>query len=147
MAQGAEHRFANPWKIDDALETYSVRHWGKDYFGINAKGHVTVHPNKRPEQSIDLKELVDQLQERGTQLPILLRFTDILRNRVGELNDAFKTAITEFGYQGKYCCVYPIKVNQQRQVVEEIHDFGKPFGFGLEAGSKPELLAVLAVTN
>ena len=135
------------WKLQDALDIYEVRHWGKGYFGINDKGHVTVHPNKRPEQAIDLKELVDQLQERGIQLPILLRFTDILRHRVGEIHDAFKTAINEFGYQGKYCCVYPIKVNQQRHVVEEILDFGKPFHFGLEAGSKPELLAVLAMTN
>jgi arginine decarboxylase len=147
MAQGAEHRFANPWRIEDALETYSVRHWGKDYFGINAKGHVTVHPNKNPGQSIDLKELVDQLQERGIQLPILLRFTDILRHRVGEIYDAFRTAIGEYDYQGNYCCVYPIKVNQQRHVVEEILDFGKPYHFGLEAGSKPELLAVLALTE
>ncbi len=135
------------WKIQDALEIYEVRHWGKGYFGINERGHVTVHPNKRPEQAIDLKDLVDQLQERGIQLPILLRFTDILRHRVGEIYDAFKTAIAEHNYQGEYCCVYPIKVNQQRHVVEEILDFGKPYHFGLEAGSKPELLAVLALTN
>src|SRR5271155_2199837 len=140
-------KLMNQWKIQDALDIYEVKHWGKGYFGINDKGHVAVHPNKRPEQAIDLKELVDQLQERGIQLPILLRFTDILRHRVGELHEAFKNAIAEFGYQGKYCCVYPIKVNQQRHVVEEILDFGKPFGFGLEAGSKPELLAVLALTN
>ncbi len=135
------------WKIQDAIETYEVRHWGKGYFGINERGHVAVHPNKRPEQAIDLKDLVDQLQERGIQLPILLRFTDILRHRVGEIYEAFKTAITEYNYQGQYCCVYPIKVNQQRHVVEEILDFGKPYHFGLEAGSKPELLAVLALTN
>jgi arginine decarboxylase len=135
------------WKIQDALETYEVRHWGKGYFGINERGHVAVHPNKRPEQSIDLKDLVDQLQERGIQLPILLRFTDILRHRVGEIYEAFKAAIAEYSYQGQYCCVYPIKVNQQRHVVEEILDFGKPYHFGLEAGSKPELLAVLALTN
>jgi arginine decarboxylase len=135
------------WKVHDALETYEVRHWGKGYFGINERGHVTVHPNKRPEQAIDLKELVDQLQERGIQLPILIRFTDILRHRVGELYDAFKAAIAEYDYKGTYACVYPIKVNQQRHVVEEILDFGKPYQFGLEAGSKPELLAVLAFTN
>src|SRR6516225_4378816 len=135
------------WKVQDALETYEVRHWGKGYFSINDRGHVTVHPNKRPEQAIDLKDLVDQLQTRGIQLPILLRFTDILRHRVGEIQDAFRAAIQEFGYQGRYCCVYPIKVNQQRHVVEEILDFGRPFHFGLEAGSKPELLAVLAQTN
>jgi arginine decarboxylase len=135
------------WKTQDAAETYGIRHWGKGYFGINKAGHVTVHPYKRPDQAVDLKELVDQLQTRGIQLPILLRFTDILRHRVGEIHDAFKNAIQEFGYQGSYCCVYPIKVNQQRHVVEEILDFGKPFNFGLEAGSKPELLAVLAQTN
>jgi arginine decarboxylase len=135
------------WKILDAIETYGVHRWGKGYFGVNSLGHVTVHPDKRPEHAIDLKELVDQLQLRGIQLPILLRFTDILRHRVGEIADAFRSAMTEFGYTGHYCCVYPIKVNQQRHVVEEILDFGRPFKFGLEAGSKPELLAVLAITN
>src|SRR5277367_3941639 len=140
-------KLMDQWKLQDAVDIYEVNHWGKGYFGINDRGHVTVHPNKRPEQAIDLKALVDQLQERGIQLPILLRFTDILRHRVGEVHEAFKTAISEFSYQGNYCCVYPIKVNQQRHVVEEILDFGKPFNFGLEAGSKPELLAVLAITN
>src|SRR5207244_7629312 len=135
------------WKVQDALEMYGVRHWGKGYFSINERGHVTVHPDKRPERGIDLKELIDQLQERGIQLPILLRFTDILRHRVGEIYDAFKNAIQEFDYRGSYCCVYPIKVNQQRHVVEEVLDFGKGFQFGLEAGSKPELLAVLAMAN
>ena len=149
MPKGAEPELElmEQWKIQDALETYGVRHWGKGYFGINSAGHVTVHPNKRPEQCIDLKELVDQLQTSGIQLPILLRFTDILRHRVSEIHSAFRAAIDEFGYQGGYCCVYPIKVNQQRHVVEEFLDFGKPYGFGLEAGSKPELLAVLAVSN
>jgi arginine decarboxylase len=135
------------WKIHDAVEAYGIRHWSKGYFSINKAGHVTVQPNKRPDQSVDLKELIDQLQARGIQLPILLRFTDILRHRVGEIHEAFKAAIQEFGYQGGYCCVYPIKVNQQRHVVEEILDFGKALNFGLEAGSKPELLAVLALTN
>src|SRR5262245_60207967 len=135
------------WKIQDAQETYRVRQWGKGYFGINKTGHVTVHPTKKQDRSVDLKELVDQLQARGIQLPILLRFTDILRHRVGEIHSAFRAAIDEFGYQGGYTCVYPIKVNQQRHVVEEFLDIGKPFGFGLEAGSKPELLAVLALSN
>jgi arginine decarboxylase len=135
------------WKLQDALETYGIRHWGKGYFGINVAGHVTVHPYKKPEQAVDLKNLIDQLQARGIQLPILLRFTDILRHRVGEIQDAFRTAIQEFDYKGSYVCVYPIKVNQQRHVVEEILDFGRPFNFGLEAGSKPELLAVLAQTD
>jgi arginine decarboxylase len=147
MAKGAEPQLLEKWKISDALETYGVRRWGKDYFAVNKAGHVTVHPNKRPDEAIDLKELIDELQARGHQLPILLRFTDILRHRVGEIADAFKDAIRESGYQAPYCCVYPIKVNQQRQVVEEILDFGRPFQFGLEAGSKPELLAVMALTN
>jgi arginine decarboxylase len=135
------------WTIQDSMECFNIKNWGKDYFSINDKGHVSVHPNKVPERAIDLKELVDQLQTRGIALPILIRFTDILRHRVSEIYDAFKTAITEFEYQGNYSCVYPIKVNQQRHVVEEILDFGREFHFGLEAGSKPELLAVLAITN
>ena len=138
---------ARPWSLQDAFETYTVRNWGKGYFGINEAGHVTVHPAKNPEQGVDLKELVDQLQHRGIQLPILLRFNDILRHRIGEIADAFKKSIDEFGYQGGYSCVYPVKVNQQRHVVEEVLSCGKQYGFGLEAGSKPELLAVLAVTN
>src|SRR5262245_8322154 len=101
------------WKIQDALEMYGIRRWGKGYFAINKAGHVTVHPGKQPGRAIDLPELVEQLQTRGIQLPILLRFTDILRHRVGEVHDAFKAAMREFDYSGGYCCVYPIKVNQQ----------------------------------
>jgi arginine decarboxylase len=147
MPKAAEPELMEKWKIHDAIEMYGVRTWGKGYFAINKAGHLQVHPSKRPDRFVDLKELIDQLQARGIQLPILLRFTDILRHRVGEIADAFQTAITEYDYQAGYICVYPIKVNQQRQVVEEILDFGKPFHFGLEAGSKPELLAVLALTN
>jgi arginine decarboxylase len=147
MANSTEPDMLDRWKISDAFETYRVNEWGKGYFGINNLGHVTVLPTKDPEASIDLKELIDQLQARGIQLPILVRFTDILRHRVSEIHAAFQKSIEEFEYKGQYCCVYPIKVNQQRQVVEEILDFGKPFQFGLEAGSKPELLAVMALTN
>jgi arginine decarboxylase len=147
MANVLTHDPIEKWKLHDAMELYGVRSWGKGYFGINKDGHVVVFPDKSHERAIDLKELVDQLQARGIQLPILLRFTDILRHRVGEIHAAFQGAIQEFGYAGQYCCVYPIKVNQQRHVVEEILDFGKPYNFGLEAGSKPELLAVLAITN
>src|ERR1700674_3786734 len=147
MSKTVDRELTEKWKVHDALELYAVAQWGTGYFGINTFGHVTVHPTKKSEPAIDLKELVDQLQMRGIQLPILLRFTDILRHRVGEIAEAFRSAMTEFGYGGGYCCVYPIKVNQQRHVVEEILDFGKPFKFGLEAGSKPELLAVLAMTN
>src|SRR5436305_2353016 len=138
---------APAWKLHDAFETYGVRNWGKGYFGINKFGHVTVHPDKDPERAIDLKELVDQIRTRGIQPPLLLRFTDILRHRIGEIAAAFEKSRVEYGYTGDYHCVYPIKVNQQRHVVEEVLNFGKDYRFGLEAGSKPELLAVLALTN
>ncbi len=147
MGKVLEQDLITKWSVTDSVELYGIRHWSKGYFAINNDGNVTVHPDKRADRAIDLKKLVDDLQARGIQLPILLRFTDILRHRVGEIHDAFKTAIKEFDFSGGYCCVYPIKVNQQRHVVEEILDFGKPFNFGLEAGSKPELLAVLAMTN
>ncbi len=147
MGKVVEADLMDTWSVADAVELYGIRHWSKGYFAVNDNGHVTVHPDKRPDRGIDLKQLIDDLQARGIQLPILLRFTDILRHRVGEIHDAFRTAIQEFEFKGRYCCVYPIKVNQQRHVVEEILDFGKPFHFGLEAGSKPELLAVLAMTN
>lgn len=148
MLKSAEQELGKEtWNTAEADETYGVRNWGKGYFGINKNGHLTVIPSKEPNKAIDLKDLVDQLQARGIQLPILLRFTDILRHRVGEIHEAFARAITENEFNGGYLCVYPIKVNQQRQVVQEILDFGRPFGFGLEAGSKPELLAVLSLTN
>ena len=135
------------WTLAEALELYGTKNWGKGYFGINDLGHVVCTPDKTPERALDIKKLVDQLQDRGIQLPILLRFTDILKHRIGEIADCFKKSIEEYGYQNEYSCVYPIKVNQQRQVVEEILNFGKVHGFGLEAGSKPELFAVLAITN
>jgi arginine decarboxylase len=147
MPKGAEPDVMEKWKIQDAVETYGVKNWGKGYFSISKTGHLLVHPTKKSDRTVDLKELVDSLQTRGIHLPVLLRFTDILRHRVGELHEAFQQAIKEYEYQNKYCCVYPIKVNQQRQVVEEILDFGKPYQFGVEAGSKPELMAVLALTN
>jgi len=135
------------WKLHDAFEAYGVKNWGKGYFGINKLGHVTVHPHKDPDRGIDLKDLVDQIRTRGIQPPLLLRFTDILEHRIGEIAGAFSKSMTEYGYTGDYHCVYPIKVNQQRHVVEEVLHFGKRHGFGLEAGSKPELLAVLALTG
>ena len=137
----------NPWDIASAAKAYGIKNWGQDYFAINGQGHVTVHPDKDPRRSIDLKQLVDELKERDLQTPILIRFTDILRHRVKEVYEAFATAITDHDYDGQYHGVYPIKVNQQRHVVEEIVDFGKPYGLGLEAGSKPELLAVMAMVD
>lgn len=135
------------WKLHDAFETYGIKNWGKGYFGINKSGHVTVHPDKDPDRAIDLKDLVDQIRTRGVQPPLLLRFSGILEHRIGEIAGAFHKSMTEYGYTGNYHCVYPIKVNQQRHVVEEVLEYGKKHNFGLEAGSKPELLAVLALTN
>jgi arginine decarboxylase len=138
---------ADRWSIAEAGELYDVSRWGKGYFSVGNNGHLWVHPNKEPARGIDLKELVDNLQLRGISLPLLIRFGEILQHRLGEMHQAFQTSITEQGYKGSYCCVYPIKVNQQRQVVEEVFKYGRPYRFGLEAGSKPELLAVLAIAD
>jgi arginine decarboxylase len=130
--------------VSDATELYEVDRWGKGYFSISSDGHVLVHPTKDASRAIDLKQLTDHLQLRGIGLPVLIRFRDILRHRLGDIYNAFKAAINQHSYEGRYVCVYPIKVNQQRQVVEEVLEFGREYGFGLEAGSKPELLAVMA---
>jgi arginine decarboxylase len=135
------------WSVHEASELYEVSRWGHGYFSVNNAGHVQVHPTKDPARSIDLKELVDRLQLRGISLPVLVRFTDILEHRLGEIHAAFQGAISQHQYQGGYSCVYPIKVNQQRQVVEEVLNFGRRYKFGLEAGSKPELLAVMALAD
>ena len=135
------------WSVHDASELYEVPRWGNGYFAVNESGHVQAHPTKDPAQAIDIKELVDRLQLRGIGLPVLIRFTDILKHRLGDIHAAFQAAISQHQYQGRYCCVYPIKVNQQRHVVEEVLNFGKPYQFGLEAGSKPELLAVMALAD
>jgi arginine decarboxylase len=135
------------WSVTDAGELYDVASWGKGYFSIGSNGHLWVHPNKEPARGIDLRELVEKLELRGISLPILIRFAEILKHRLAELHQAFDNSIAEHGYKGGYCCVYPIKVNQQRQVVEEVLKYGRPYHFGLEAGSKPELLAVLAIAD
>jgi len=140
-------RQGDPWDVSDAVELYEVERWGKGYFSIDEAGHMRVHPTKDPARSIDLKELADNLQARGIGLPVLIRFRDILRHRLADIHSAFSAAIAQHQYEGKYCCVYPIKVNQQRQVVEEVLQFGRPYGFGLEAGSKPELLAVMGLAS
>ncbi|MGH9619092.1 MAG: biosynthetic arginine decarboxylase [Bryobacteraceae bacterium] len=138
---------ADRWTTTDAAELYDVASWGKGYFSVGENGSLFVHPAKDPSRGIDLKQLVDTLEWRGIALPILVRFGGILRHRLAEIHQAFDTSIREHGYQGGYCCMYPIKVNQQRQVVEEVFHFGKAYRFGLEAGSKPELLAVLAIAD
>jgi arginine decarboxylase len=138
---------ADRWTTTDAAELYDVASWGKGYFSVGENGHLFVHPTKETDRRIDLKQLVDTLQWRNISLPILIRFGDIIRHRLGDIHQAFDSSIREHGYQGGYCCVYPIKVNQQRQVVEEVFNFGRTYRVGLEAGSKPELLAVLAIAD
>jgi arginine decarboxylase len=133
------------WTITDSTETYSVRNWGGSYFSINAAGSVAVHPAGPESAQIDFKELVDEVRQRGIAPPLLVRFPEILRGRIVELNEAFRRAIGEYGYKGIYKGVYPIKVNQDRYVVERILEYGRPYHYGLEAGSKPELLAVMAM--
>ncbi|HEY5441631.1 MAG TPA: biosynthetic arginine decarboxylase [Gemmatimonadaceae bacterium] len=134
------------WTIDAARALYNVEGWGDGFFDINEKGHVVVRPDKdHPDRSLDLFELAIDLEAQGVTLPVLLRFSDILRSRIEALNTKFHGAMEEFAYTGGYTTVYPIKVNQQRHVVEEIVEFGKATGVGLECGSKPELQAVLAL--
>jgi arginine decarboxylase len=136
------------WSIPAARELYNIEGWGAGYFDINERGHVVVRPDgDRPDRSLDLFDLARDLEEQGVALPVLLRFSDILQSRIEQLSDRFRSAMKEFEYQGGYTSVYPIKVNQQRHVVEEIVQFGKEFGVGLECGSKPELQAVLALSE
>ncbi|MBZ4415634.1 biosynthetic arginine decarboxylase [Myxococcus sp. RHSTA-1-4] len=135
------------WTLADAQELYGIRNWGNPYFGVNDKGHVCVHPDGPQAPSMDLKDLVDEVRRRGIGLPLLLRFTDVLRHRVVHLNEAFRKAMADQGFKGGYRGVYPIKVNQHRYVVETIIEAGKGYNYGLEAGSKPELLAVMALLD
>lgn len=131
------------WRIDDSAELYNIKGWGRNYFSINDSGHVVVTP--RPgDMPVDLKAVMDELQVRDITPPILLRFPDILDNRIEKISNCFKEAAAKYDYKGRSFMIYPIKVNQMRQVVEEIVIYGKKFNIGLEAGSKPELHAVLA---
>lgn len=137
-----------PWSIDAARALYNVEGWGAGYFDINERGRVIVRPNPdRPELTADLRDLAHDLEGQGIALPVLLRFSDILKSRIETLSERFSAAMKEFEYTGDYTTVYPIKVNQQRHVVEEIVKFGKTHGVGLECGSKPELQAVLGLSE
>jgi arginine decarboxylase len=131
------------WRIEDSAELYNITGWGLKYFSINEKGHVAVTPREGC-ASVDIKDVLDELQVRDIAAPVLLRFPDILDNRVEKISKCFRQAADEYGYEAKNFIIYPIKVNQMRQVVEEIVSHGKKFNIGLEAGSKPELHAVLA---
>ncbi len=131
------------WRIEDSAELYNISGWGRNYFSINDKGHVVVTP--RPgSASVDLKDIMDELQVRDITAPVLLRFPDILDNRIEKISRCFAQASEQYEYTANNYMIYPIKVNQMRQVVEEIVSYGKKFNIGLEAGSKPELHAVLA---
>ena len=133
------------WSVQDALGLYNIENWGADYFSVNEKGAVTVAPLQSKGATIAVMEVLDEALRRGMGLPILIRFQDLLRHRVESVNEAFKAAIAENGFKGTYFGVFPIKVNQLREVVEEVTDAGKPYHYGLEVGSKPELFAALAI--
>ncbi|MBF0410172.1 MAG: biosynthetic arginine decarboxylase [Candidatus Riflebacteria bacterium] len=135
------------WRTEDSVELYNISGWGLDYFGINSTGNVVVKPRKQNGPEIDLKEVIDELELRDVALPILIRFPDILDDRIETISACFNNAAKEYSYQGNYYTVYPIKVNQQKPVVEEIIRYGRKFLIGIEAGSKPELHAVLAIMD
>jgi arginine decarboxylase len=135
------------WTIKDAEKLYNMSGWGLGYFRVSSEGHVTVHPDTNRKRGLDLYQLAMDLNAQGVGLPLLLRFSDILRSRIHALASEFQNAIKEFGYEGTYTTVYPVKVNQQRHVVQEIVEFGAPHGVGLECGSKPELQAILGLNE
>ena len=132
------------WRIEDSAELYNINGWGLKYFSINEKGHIQVTP-REGYAGVDLKDVMDELQVRDITAPILLRFPDILDNRIEKISNCFKSASNEYNYTAENFIIYPIKVNQMRPVVEEIVSHGKKFNIGLEAGSKPELHAVLSI--
>ncbi len=138
---------APAWNIESARALYNITRWGAKYFDINDAGHVIAKPLQDAGAIVDLTDVIEEAKGRGLKFPLLIRFQDILRHRVEAINKAFRNSISEFNYQGKYRGVFPIKVNQLREVVEEILDAGKPFDFGLEVGSKPELFAGLALQS
>jgi arginine decarboxylase len=137
---------AEAWTLDDARDLYQIDAWGQGFFAINDKGHVEVRPTREATPAIDIYDVVEGLRDRGLQTPVLIGFSDLLAKRITDLHDAFATAIKENNYRGQYCSVYPVKVNQQRHIVEQVQANCAPLGFGLEVGSKPELLAVLGMT-
>src|SRR5271163_3215049 len=136
-----------PWDIQTARNVYNIHRWGAKYFDINEAGRVVATPQQEAGAAVEINDVIEEARARGLKFPLLIRFQDILRHRVESINHAFRNSIAEFNYQGSYRGVFPIKVNQLREVVEEILDAGKPFNFGLEVGSKPELFAGLAMQN
>lgn len=138
---------ASSWSIQDARTLYNIDRWGAGYFDVDEEGHVVARPLQEKGATVDLSDVVEEARSRGLKFPLLIRFQDIVRHRVQAINEAFRASIAEFGYQGRYRGVFPIKVNQLREVVEEILDAGRPYDFGLEVGSKPEMYAALALQD
>lgn len=136
-----------PWTSESARSTYNIRNWGEGYFDVDEEGFVAAHPLKDEGSSVRLHKVLEEAAREGLQTPLLIRFQDILRHRVKTLNESFRRSIAEYDYKGTYRGVFPIKVNQLREVVEEILDAGQPYQFGLEVGSKPELYAGLALQD
>ena len=135
------------WTTEQSAAEYGIDRWGSPYFSISHQGTIQVSPNRDDASVVDLKQLVDQLTERGIQLPVLVRFNGILRDRLQTMDKCFSNAINEYGYQNRYRCVFPIKVNQQREVVQQIARESCELGFGIEAGSKPELMAAVCMSD
>src|SRR5207237_1137178 len=135
------------WDVQASRNLYNIQRWGAKYFDINDSGHVVARPLQDAGAAVDITDVIEEAKGRGLKFPLLIRFQDILRHRVESINLAFRNSITEYNYQGKYRGVFPIKVNQLREVVEEILDAGKLYDFGLEVGSKPELFAGLALQS
>lgn len=136
-----------PWTVAEAVDVYDVDRWGKGYFSIAKNGNLLVRSQRDLDHYVDLRAMVEQLRLRGLELPVLVRFNGLLKDRIRRLHEVFAKAITDNKYAGRYCCVYPIKVNQQQCVVSKVLEYGREFNFGVEAGSKPELLAVVALTD
>jgi arginine decarboxylase len=140
-------QLSRAWTVEDSEELYRIQGWGEPYFSINAAGHITVSPKGERGGALDLFELVNALKQRNLGLPLLIRFSDILEDRIERLNACFAKAITRYSYPGVYKGVFPVKCNQQRHLIKDLVRFGQPHQFGLEAGSKPELLIALATLN
>ena len=147
MMDDATSKKNSEWTIEDARGVYNIDRWGAEYFGINAAGRVVARPQKAAGAEVDLMEVLTTARQRGLKAPLLVRFQDILRHRVEAICAAFGKSIEAHDYRGRYRGVFPVKVNSLREVVEEILDAGRPHGFGLEVGSKPELHAALALQN
>ena len=145
--QTSGHSGAVSWSAEQSAEMYGINSWGGGYFRVNKAGNVAVTPSGLAGPQVDLHELTQDLLDRGIRVPIMIRFPDILKARVELINNCFSKAIADHNYKGEYRGVYPIKVNQQRHLVEEIIRHGKHRSLGLECGSKPELLVVLALMN